>query len=400
MSSFDYVANQPRFAGFWKVPLSENTPPGAWTFESKVDGEDAGQVTFQVIVAARPSDLPKEKPLSTPADIYSLSLATNVDIENLDRQGHSVRHSSGFLGKDGMVFTSFHAVDGASDLRLRFSDGQQVSSPLVAAWNRRHDWVILKTDGKTRPSLKFVEGKNWNVGDHCYWLDVKTDGSRILSDGQIVGLKSPSRWGDRVDISGGYSFSAVGGALLNEKEEVIGILGGALPESYLGNFGVPYTPEAAFSSVSGIAVAINLLPQTLSVTPVSLHDLWDKGDMIPQLVSSKYVLFGMLTQGDKGKGKKAPPGERDLKLQFQRGDFSAGALIHFSSSSGFKSTGALKLYDIDNHLVASSHPEKVNVSRGELAERIWQLPLSNMPAGIYRVDFEMADGVAWRNILD
>jgi hypothetical protein len=32
MSSFDYVATQTRFVGFWKVPLSEGSPAGAWTF--------------------------------------------------------------------------------------------------------------------------------------------------------------------------------------------------------------------------------------------------------------------------------------------------------------------------------------------------------------------------------
>ena len=38
MSSFDYNATQNRFAGFWKVPLSENNTAGTWIFESHVDG--------------------------------------------------------------------------------------------------------------------------------------------------------------------------------------------------------------------------------------------------------------------------------------------------------------------------------------------------------------------------
>jgi hypothetical protein len=48
MSSFDYNAAQPRFGGYWKMPLSENPPAGNWIFESKVDGESGGQATFQV----------------------------------------------------------------------------------------------------------------------------------------------------------------------------------------------------------------------------------------------------------------------------------------------------------------------------------------------------------------
>jgi hypothetical protein len=74
MSSFDYVAAQPRFVGFWKVPLSEGTPAGAWTFESKVDGQAAGQLSFQVVVAAKPAGvgrvvIPDPPALPNPADI-------------------------------------------------------------------------------------------------------------------------------------------------------------------------------------------------------------------------------------------------------------------------------------------------------------------------------------------
>jgi S1-C subfamily serine protease len=195
MSSFDYVATQPRFAGFWKVPLSEGTPPGGWTFESRVDGQAAGQVSFQVFVAVKPSNLVTAGPLPTPADIYTHAVAASVDVEKFDSQGHAIGRSSGFFIKDGAVVTSFRAIDGAQTLRLRLSTGEELTSPLIAAWNRRQDWVILPTSGKANPGLKLVEAKNWNIGDQCYWLEVKSDGSRIISDGQIVGLKSPASWG-------------------------------------------------------------------------------------------------------------------------------------------------------------------------------------------------------------
>jgi len=399
MSSFDYVATQTRFAGFWRVPLSESSPPGNWTFESRVDGESAGQVSFQIVVTARPADLVKERPLPTPADIYTRAVAATVELEKLDAQGHLLRRSSGFFLKDGTVITSFRSIDGAAALRLRLSSGKNLPSPPIAAWNRHQDWAILATDETSNPSLKLAEGKTWNVGDHCYWLSLKTDGSRIISDGQIVGLKSPPSWGDRIDISGVYDSAGLGGALLNDQGEVIGILGGALPESLLSGFTSQSQGDASeisFATSGGIAIAANLLPQSLPTTPVTLPYLWSKGQMTPQVTASKYVLFGMLTQGEKIKGKNFVPGERDLKVRFQRGDTTASVLIHFANSETFKSTTAIKLYDVDNQLLASGKPEKLNVNRGELAERMWQLPLSNLPTGIYRVDIELADAVAWR----
>ncbi len=401
MSSFDYVATQPRFGGFWRVPLSQGTPPGGWTFESKVDGKAAGQISFQVAVAVKPAGVgivTPVQPLPTPSDIYSHAVSATVDVEKLDAEGHTIHHSSGFLIKDGAVVTSFRGIDGAASLRLHLSSGEQLLAPLIAAWDRRQDWAILATNSKTNAPLKLAEPKTWKIGDPCYWLDVKTDGSRILSDGQIVGLKSPSLWGDRIDFSGVYDSVGMGGALLNDRGDVIGILGGALPESFLNTYApqLQSDSELVFYDVGGIAVATNLLPQSLPSSPASLQDLWAKGEMTPPLINSHYVLYGMLTQASKTSDKKAPAVDRDNKYRFQRSDATASAFVHFANTTSFKSIVIVKVYDMDNHLVVSSGLEKVSVNRGEHAEHLWQIPIAKLPAGIYRVDIEVADGVAWR----
>jgi hypothetical protein len=73
--------------------------------------------------------------------------------------------------------------------------------------------------------------------------------------------------------------------------------------------------------------------------------------------------------------------------------------VHFTNSENLKSTTVLKLYDLDNHSLATSKVEKLNVSRGERSERMWQLPIATLPAGIYRVDVEIGDAVAWRQFF-
>lgn len=400
MSSFDYTATTRRFAGFWKVPLSQGTPPGGWTFESRVDGHPAGEVSFQVAVSTKPAGLPvlpAPPALPTPNDIYTRAVAATVDVEKLDAQGHSLHHSSGFVLKDGTVVTSFRGIDGATMLRLHFANGDVAPAPLIAAWDRHQDWVLLSSSTKTTP-LKLAEAKSWKIGDQCYWLDVRSDGSRVLSDGTIVGFKSPANWGDRIDFSGSYEAAGLGGALLNDRGEVIGVLGGALPESFVVTHALQLGADANLLvyTEGGIAVASNLVPTSLPSSRISLQDLWNKGAMTPPLVKSDYILFGMLTKGGKPGDKKMNPGERDYKTDFQRGDSTAAALIHFSNTTSFKTTATLKLYDLDNHLVATSKTEKINANRGEYTERAWQLPLGNLPAGIYRVDIEFPEGVAWR----
>jgi len=402
MSSFNYTATQPRFAGYWRVPLSESSPQGNWIFESRVDGEQTGQLSFQIVASTKPADLVKQRALPTPAELYKQGTSATVLVQNLDDKGHVLRRGSGFFIKDGAVVTSFRTIESARALRLLLADGKEISSPSIAAWNRRQDWAILSTMATGAPALKLAEGRSWNIGDHCYWLTVKTDGTRILSDGQIVGAQSPPSWGDRIDISGGYDYASLGGALFNDQGEVIGILGGALPESLLQGFAYQTqgdVSELTLGTTGGIAVAATLLPQTLPAAPVTLQNLWTNGQMMLPVTNSKYVLFGMLSQGEKIKGKHFLPAERELQVSFHRGDASASVLIHFANSESFKSTAVIMLYDLDNRLLASGKTEKLNVSRGEMAERLWQLPLTNLQVGIYRVDIEVGDGVAWRQFF-
>ncbi len=400
MTSFDYNSTQARFAGYWKMPLSESTPVGNWIFESHVDGEMAGQAAFQIVSNTKPAELPKAPVLPTAAQIYKQGVAASVSIEKLDASGKSLRRASGFLTPLGVV-TSFRAIDGANNLVLKFSDGKEFRTERILAWNRRQDWAVLPTEEKSESALKIVDGKNWSVGDHCYWIDVKSDGSRIIADGQIVGLEAAPGWGDRINISGIYNYTAIGGPLVDEQGRVIGILGGALPASFVNGMASDSrtdVSEAFYYSTGGTSVAVSLLPQSVGSAPVSLQDLWAKGEMIPAVTDTRYVLFGMLIQGSKDTSKKKAPvvGERELKVSFRRSDTTANALVHFTAPENLKSTSVIKLYDIDNHSVGTGKVDKLNLSRGESLERNWQLPLSTLPPGIYRVDVLIGDSVAWR----
>src|SRR6266851_5515970 len=231
MSSFDYLATQTKFGGFWTMPLLENSTPGLWTFESRVDGESAGELGFEIVSAKRPVDSAKEEAPLTPAEIYRHAVAATALIEKLDEKGQPIGAGSGFLTGDGSLITAFRVIDGAHSLRIQFVDGTRIQADSVGGWNRRQDWVILNVAAGKNSALRTADSKSWSIGDHCYWLDTKNDGGRVISDGQIVGKESREGWGERISISNIFNRSATGGPLLNERGEVIGLLGGVLPES-------------------------------------------------------------------------------------------------------------------------------------------------------------------------
>jgi S1-C subfamily serine protease len=121
------------------------------------------------------------------ADVAKPAMAAAVWVEKLDASGNTVKRSSGFVVKDGRVVTSFRSIDGAMSLKLIFADGKEVRTDKVAGVNRYQDWVLIPLEDKSRPGLTLVS-KNSSAGDHCYWLEVKPDGTRAVAEGQLTGV--------------------------------------------------------------------------------------------------------------------------------------------------------------------------------------------------------------------
>jgi trypsin-like peptidase len=397
MSSFDYPATQTKFGGFWTMPLLENSSPGLWTFESRVDGEFAGELRFEIVSAKRPADAAKEEVLPTPAEIYNRAVATSAIVEKLDEKGQPIGSGTGFFIADGSLITAFRVVDGAHTLRVQLPDGTRVQLESVAAWNRRQDWAILRVDAAKTARLSIAQSKSWSIGDHCYWLDTKPDGGRVIADGQIVGKESREGWGERMSLSNTFNTAATGGPLLNERGEVLAFLGGTLPESLvpriLNDLQV-YTAGSTTYAITGSAVPISMVAAPSIVGPTTLQTLWAEGQFTPQITASRNVSFGMMTQGKPQKGKA--PFVKELKLEFTYQDDSATILISLQSMEPLKTVAELRMYDADNHLVSKAEPVKLSLRRGEPQERYWSFPLGVLRPGVYRADVLLGDAVAWR----
>lgn len=387
MSSFDYPATQARFGGFWTIPLLENTTAGVWTFESRVDGESAGTLSFEIATGKSPEgSARKELPLPTAAEIYARAVTASAFIEKLDDKGRRLDSASGFFLENGVLVTAFRAIDGAHALRIRLSDGSQLQSVGVRAWNRRQDWALLNAAQGKNAKLNKADTKSVTVGDHCYWLVTKPDGARVISDGQVVGKETHEGWGDRLSISGGFDSTAVGGPVLDERGDVLGLLGGALPEPRA------YAAGATFT-VTGSVVPIDLVTTNSPTTPTPLQTLWATNQFTTPVTAEHDVSFGMITQGKPPKGKVPFP--KEMKVDFSPRDEFATVVVAFQGIGPLKDTVQLQIYDVDNHPISRSDSIKINLRSGETQERSWTFPLSIHP-GIYRADVSVGQEVAWR----
>ena len=386
MSNFDYPATQIRFGGFWTIPLLENTTAGVWTFDSRVDGESAGTLSFEIVSAKKPADTVKADAPPTPAEIYSRAVKASVLIEKLDAKGQPFDTGSGFFLEDGLLVTAFSAIDGAHALRIGLANGRHLQSNAVAAWNRRQDWALLKVDAGESLRLRTANDQSVTVGDHCYWLDAKPEGGRVISDGQIVGRESHEGWGERFSISGVFNSTAVGGPVLNDHGDVLGLLGGTLPDITRYSGSVRYT-------ITSSAVPIGLIRATPDAAPTALQTLWATNQFTAPMTAIRNISYGMITKGRPEKKKSLV--SRVMKVDFTPQDEFATIIVAFQGIEAWKNTVQLQVYDVDNHILIRGDPTKISLRSGETQERIWSFPLSMHP-GIYRADVRVGEEVGWR----
>jgi S1-C subfamily serine protease len=404
ISDFQYEATANQFAGYWTMLLSDGAPVGVWTLEAHIDGESAGSHTFEVTAARGAPVATPARHFPTASEIYSQTLKAMVFVQKLSANGEIAETHSGFFLEDGMLITAFEAIDGASRLRLILSNGQQIQNDQVVGWNRWQDWAVLHVEGGKLPHLEHAKGASWEVGDRCFFLDVASEGNRVIVDENITGKNDFPRAGPRLNVSFASARQAIGSPLLNEYGDVIGMVGGALipGATSLDTLELSFTgiPSAGATSVirGGLAVPIEAILQKLSTGEThTLAELWTLGQFITPLSAKQFVSYGVTSLGVDKKGEMPWPKER--REQFSHRDGKASLFVLWDPKEKRKALSVLRLYDIDNKLISEAKPLKLDLRAGVQSMNTWDVPVTNLPAGTYRLDVLLDDGPAWRGFF-
>jgi hypothetical protein len=406
LSDFEYEAGQRRFGAFWSLTLAEQVPSGLWALETHVDGELAGTHTFQIVAAPRPAVEEKaRRPLSA-AELYKLALRATVTLQRLNSTGELLGVGSGFVTKDGLVLSSFDAIDGAKALQVVLTDGDHKSVDGILKWNRREDWVVLRVPGLDTDGLPLAQSDSWAVGDQYFTLDTPADGSRTIVDGTITGTHNFPDFGQRLHLSFSTTQKASGSPVLNDYGEVIGVIvhGSLLPGSqflgitrgaYPGNLvatGSPYRLDTV------LAVPINAIQIPTDGRPArSLDELERAGQLISPLQLNRNIWRGTVARKVERQGAMAEP--VDEKFEYPRRDGQVAVLVSWQAKEKIKSQYSFRLYDIDNRLVSEGKPAKLNLDTGRNVDTWWQLDISKLPAGLYRLDIILGSNPAWRTFF-
>jgi S1-C subfamily serine protease len=404
VSDFQYEATSDQFAGYWTMLLSDGATAGIWTLEAHIDGESAGSHTFEVTSAPGAPEASAARHLPSASELYGEMLKATVFVQKMSANGDVAETHSGFLLENGMLVTAFEAIDGATRLRLILADGRKIESDKVLAWSRWQDWAILYVDSEKLPHLNTAKPTSWEVGDRCFFLDVASEGNRVIVDENITGKNEFPRAGLRLNVSFPSGRQAIGSPLVNEYGDVIEMIGGALIPGAtsldtvdLNLMGVSRA-GATIVMRGGLAVPLEPILQKLKAGEThTLAELWAQGQFIAPLSAKDFVSYGVTSLGVDKKGDMPWPKER--REEFSHRDGKGNLFVLWDPKEKRKALLVLRLYDIDNKLISKAKPLKLDLKKGVQSMSSWEVPVSNLPAGTYRLDVLLDDGPAWRGFF-
>jgi serine protease DegQ len=128
-------------------------------------------------------------------------------------------------GKDGIIVTNNHVIDGAEKIIVTLHDGRNANAKLIGS-DPDSDLAVLKvnTDGLTE--LKFADSEQAEIGDFVvaigspFGLNQTVTSGIISSKGRVIGLEG---YEDFIQTDASINPGNSGGALINLKGELIGI---------------------------------------------------------------------------------------------------------------------------------------------------------------------------------
>jgi len=171
-----------------------------------------------------------------------------------DQPRRSVRSmGSGFIiNADGHILTNNHVVDGATDIKVKLSDGRELPGRLVGS-DPKTDLALLKVDAGALPTISLGESSDLAVGEpvmaigNPFGLEQTVTTGIVSATGRVIG-QGP--YDDFIQTDASINPGNSGGPLINARGQAVGI-------------------NAAIFSQSGGSVGIGFaIPSSLAKTVV------------------------------------------------------------------------------------------------------------------------------------
>jgi len=158
-----------------------------------------------------------------------------------------------FIDEAGTAVTNFHVIDGAYSARATLFDGTTREVVGVYDYSAANDWAVIKMEEGSYSYLELGEGVS--EGQTIYTLGSPLGLSTSITQGVVSRAERVEGGTAYIQISAPISSGSSGGALLNERGEVVGITTGAYVYGQNMNLAVPISYIADYSSERAVSLA-------------------------------------------------------------------------------------------------------------------------------------------------
>lgn len=143
------------------------------------------------------------------------------------------------LNDKGYVVTNYHVLSGNE--RLEIMHGEEIVPYVdIIGIDVEKDILILKIEDKKFPPLKIGNVKKLRVGQKVYAIGSPMGFENTISEGIISGLRSYDELSKNyIQITASISHGSRGGAVVNDKGELIGISTLTVSDGQSLNFAIP-----------------------------------------------------------------------------------------------------------------------------------------------------------------
>lgn len=177
----------------------------------------------------------------TPRQIAQQSLPSTVSVimSNSTNSGET-KLGSGFFVSDDIIVTNFHVIEGMTSGVIKVYGGEDIFKIIgTVGIDERNDLALLKIENvKGRRGLRLNSDDSTGIGDEVFAVGNPKGLEGTFSQGIVSSVR---RSNDRtlLQITAPISHGSSGGAVLNERGEVVGVAVGAIEGGQSLNFAIP-----------------------------------------------------------------------------------------------------------------------------------------------------------------
>ena len=176
-----------------------------------------------------------------PEKIAQKALRSTVLLKMQLANGRSL--GSGFFIEDGLIATNYHVIkDAKRGIAKLVGQEEQFAIDGYVAIDKDHDLAILKVTGLHAPALPLGNSDNVQVGETVYAVGNPRGLEGTFSPGAISSVRSGDNTvirGKILQITAPISPGSSGGAVLNNRGQVIGIAVATRVDGQNLNFAIP-----------------------------------------------------------------------------------------------------------------------------------------------------------------